>query len=256
MFPSLFLSHGAPTLALETESPTHRFLAGLGEKIGRPTAILIASAHWETRRPAVATTEEPATIHDFGGFPGALYEMNYPAPGAPEIAETTSELIEKSGITVERDARRGLDHGAWVPLRLMYPEADFPVFQLSVQAGSTPAFHFEIGKRLAPLREQGVLIIGSGSSVHNLRRVRFNSDEIADWAVAFDDWVTEKVEAGDVESLLDYRQLAPDAALAHPTEEHFLPLFLALGAGGRHPNAEVLHRHFAHGSLGHTAFAF
>lgn len=256
MFPSLFLSHGAPTLALETESPTHRFLASLGHRIGRPKAILMASAHWETLRPAVATTDRPATIHDFGGFPRALFEMTYPAPGAPEIAESVAELLEKEGIAVDRDFRRGLDHGAWVPLRLMYPEADIPVFQLSIQPQADPRHHFEIGQRLAPLREKGVLVIGSGSSVHNLRRVRFNSDDIADWAIRFDDWVVEKATAGDVASLLDYRRSAPDAELAHPTDEHFLPLFVALGAGGQLPKTEVLHRHFAHGSLGHTAFAF
>lgn len=165
--PALFVSHGAPLLAIR-DVPASRFLRGLGAKLGRPRAILIASAHWCTAEPVVATTEAPSTVHDFGGFPEELYQLSYPAPGAPEIAREAARLLREAGLRAAEDPGRGLDHGAWIPLLLMYPEADVPVAQVSIQPDRDPTHHWRVGKALRPLRDVGVLIVGSGTFTHNL----------------------------------------------------------------------------------------
>ncbi|HEY1044279.1 MAG TPA: class III extradiol ring-cleavage dioxygenase, partial [Telluria sp.] len=232
--PSLFISHGAPTLAI-SDSPARHFLAQLGARLPRPAAILVASAHWETMGgPAVSLAERPDTIHDFGGFPRELYEMRYAAPGAPDVARAAALLLEQAGIPAGRDPSRGLDHGAWVPLTLMYPQADIPVAQVSVVHDATPADHERIGRALAPLREQGVLIIGSGSLTHNLYEFRgqpIDSPAPA-WVREFAEWMKHALERGDSEALRNYRTQAPHSVKNHPTQEHLLPLYVALGAAG------------------------
>ncbi len=256
-FPSVFVSHGAPTLPME-DIPARRFLGELGRSLGRPRAVLCISAHWERTDPALSLAEAPETIYDFHGFPRALYELDYPAPGAPDLARAVAKLLATAGVEAALVEHRGLDHGAWVPLMLMYPGADVPATQLSVQSEDGPAAHQALGRSLAPLRAEGVLILGSGGAVHNLREWRAGDSTVPDWAVAFDDWLVDRIEADDLAALTDYRAQAPEGPRAHPTEEHFLPLFVAMGAGMT-PNGaggRVLHRSFAPGGLSMAAFAF
>ena len=226
--PTIFVSHGAPTLILGG-SPARAFLASLGKKLPRPRAIVAVSAHWDTDVPAVSLARQPETIHDFYGFPDALYRLRYAAPGAPELAERAAKLTGAA-----HDAHRGLDHGAWVPAMLGWPEADIPIFQLSVQPAESPAHHIALGRKLAALRAEGILVMGSGSATHNLRAlVRGGGDsEPEPWAQEFDDWLAETVEKGDEAALADYRAQAPGAVDAHPTDEHFLPLHVPYGAPG------------------------
>lgn len=255
--PALFVSHGAPTLALEPR-PTRSFLAQLGAAIGRPQAILTISAHWETAAPAVSTALHPETIHDFYGFPEALYAMRYPAPGAPELANQAMQLLAAAGLTAAGVADRGLDHGAWVPLLLMYPGADIPVTQLAVQTPLGPAHHWRLGEALRPLRDQGVLIIGSGSVTHNLRefgRYRYD-DEPPSWVSEFNDWLHTTVESPDREALIDYRMRAPQAARNHPTEEHLLPLLVAAGAATPGSRPQRLYAAYTYGVIGMDAYRF
>jgi 4,5-DOPA dioxygenase extradiol len=256
MFPSLFVSHGSPEILI-TESPARDFLSRLGTALGRPDAILVVSAHWETAEPALNTVETNATIHDFGGFPAPLYAMQYPAPGSPALAEKAAALLREAGLLVRMDTRRGLDHGAWVPLMLAYPAADIPVVQLSVQPRQGPAHHLALGQALRPLREQGVLIIGSGSFTHNLQeyfRDPANASE-PEWVTQFADWFDHALAESRLDDLLRYRQLAPHAERNHPTDEHLLPLYTALGAAGEKARAERLHVSAA-GVLRLDAYAF
>lgn len=256
--PSLFVSHGSPMLALDGSS-AHHFLKGFSDIVARPSNILVVSAHWETETPTVSLTAEPETIHDFGGFARELHEMRYAAPGAPELAEKTARLIEQAGLCVSRHPNRGLDHGAWVPLSLMYPEADIPVAQLSVQPQLGPRHHFAIGQALQKLREEGTLIMASGAVTHDLETLfgsRFDRDAQApDWVQDFADWVAAAIEDGRVNDLLDYRALAPHAVRNHPTEEHLLPLFVACGAASSSIDAERLHKSNAYGVLAMDVFA-
>jgi 4,5-DOPA dioxygenase extradiol len=245
-------------LALQ-ESPARRFLQQLGRTLPRPQAILVVSAHWETAGgPAVSLARQPETLHDFGGFPRALFEMQYPAPGAPDAAGRAAALLEAAGIPVARSDTRGLDHGAWVPLRLMYPEADIPVAQLSIVRGASPAQHEQIGRALASLREEGVLILASGSLTHNLYEFRGQGVDapVPDWVSEFGAWMKARLEADDRAALLDYRRAAPWAAENHPTDEHLLPLFVALGAAGAAAHASQLHSSFEHGVLAMDAYGF
>ncbi len=253
--PSLFVSHGAPTLPFEAASPARAFLAGLGRQLPRPLAILAVSAHWETARPTLSIAERPATVHDFHGFPRELYALRYPVPGAPALAERAAGLLRAAGLRAELDPGQGLDHGAWVPLLLAYPEADIPVVQLSVQPASDAAAHLALGRALAPLRDEGVLVLGSGGAVHNLGRIRYGGGPLPAWAQAFEDWLVGAVEAGDAAALAAWLDDAPEARVAQPSDEHFLPLLVALGAGGGAPG-RVLHRGFEHGSLSMAAFAW
>jgi 4,5-DOPA dioxygenase extradiol len=256
--PTLFVSHGSPMLALQ-DSPARRFLEQLGTTLPRPRAILVVSAHWETAgAPAVSLAGQPETIHDFGGFPRALFEMQYPAPGAPETAERAAALLEAAQVPVGRSSTRGLDHGAWVPLRLMYPQADIPVAQISIVRGASPARHEQIGRALAPLREEGVLILASGSLTHNLYEFRGQAVDAPapEWVSEFGAWMKARIEADDRSALLGYRQGAPFAVQNHPTDEHLLPLFVALGAGGQGAHATQIHSSFEHGVLAMDAYAF
>jgi 4,5-DOPA dioxygenase extradiol len=209
-------------------------LAALAREMPRPRAILVASAHWEAEGFRVGSAARPATIHDFGGFPAALYALEYPAPGDPELARAAARLIAGAGLAVSEDPGRGLDHGAWVPLSLMYPPADIPVATVSLWHGHGPAAHFALGRALAPLTDSGVLVLGSGGLTHDLSRVWNRApDAAADPTIAaFADWMETQLADGDLDALLDYRRRAPHARAHHPTEEHLLPLFVALGAAG------------------------
>lgn len=248
--PALFVSHGAPTLMIE-DNPAHHFIRQLGGRYPRPKAVVVASAHWLTRAPAVSGAVQPETIHDFGGFPEVLYRMQYPAQGAPELAEKIAALVPDMAVHPER----GLDHGAWVPLKLMYPEADIPVLQVAIQPKATPAHHYELGKKLAGLREEGVMILGSGSLTHNLYEIGNDSPQAVTAATAFANWIEEKIKAADTDALLDYRARAPYAEFNHPTDEHLLPLFVALGAGAG-GSGEALHRSFEYSILAMDAYSF
>jgi len=238
--------------------PVAGVLASLGRALPRPKAILCVSAHWQAPRPCVSLAEAPETIHDFYGFPRPLYDLRYPAPGAPELARRAAALLEAAGFACDRDPERGLDHGAWEPLMLMYPDADVPVAQLALRADGDAEAHLALGRALAPLRAEGVLILGSGTATHNLAEWRAGS-ETPDWARGFEDWLVAAVSAGDAAAIGDYLKRGPQARRAHPSAEHFLPLPLAMGAGsadnGKIPG-QVLHRGFSYGSLSMAAFAF
>jgi len=254
---SLFVSHGAPTLPL-ADVPARRFLEQLGTRLARPEAILVASAHWETERPAVTASAINSTVHDFFGFAPELYEMRYAAPGSVVLAKRVAALLGAAGFACDLDTERGLDHGAWVPLFMAWPEADIPVLQVSLQSRLGPAHHLRLGRALAPLGEAGVLVIGSGSLTHNLAALSGDdgNDRAPDWVGAFADWVADALEEGRSEELLDYRRRAPFAARSHPSEEHLLPLFVALGAAGAGARAERLHASVTRGGLRMDAFAF
>jgi 4,5-DOPA dioxygenase extradiol len=257
MLPALFVSHGSPMLAL-THSPARDFLRGLGREIGRPSAILVASAHWETRIPVFNAVARNATIHDFYGFPPELFAMRYEPPGAPDLAHRAAGLLAAAGFETAIDASRGLDHGAWVPLTLMYPAADIPVLQVGIQSQLDPAHHLRLGRALAPLRQENVLIVGSGSFTHDLSRIRrgaMDAPQPHD-VVAFADWFDTAITEGRTADLLNYRTRAPYAVQQHPTDEHLLPLYVALGAGGEHSVPERLHSSAMYSSLRMDAYAF
>ncbi|MBJ7501508.1 MAG: dioxygenase [Sphingopyxis sp.] len=261
--PSLFLSHGSPMMALEP-SPARSFLAGLGDQLPRPRAILVISAHhdaaFEGGRATVTASPAPPTIHDFGGFPDELFAMRYPAPGDPALASRVVELLASHGLAVTADSERGLDHGAWVPLSLIYPDADIPVVQLSIASNTPPEWHHALGRALAPLRDDGVLIIGSGSITHNLRALfsaRLPIDAPAPaWVTGFTDWIADRMAAGAIDDVLHSVERAPHGADNHPTPDHILPLFVAMGAGGASLNAERLHHSVTYGLLAMDVYAF
>lgn len=254
MFPALFLSHGSPMMAL-TDSPARDFMRGLGRELGTPNAILVASAHWETRTPAVNKVDRNVTIHDFYGFPPELFAMRYEPPGAPALADKAAALLRDAGLPCAIDLERGLDHGAWVPLTLMYPAADIPVMQISIQPHLGPEHHLRLGQALAPLREDNVLVIGSGSFTHNLRllqRDAVDGRQPQD-VVAFADWFDTAITEGRTDDLLKYRTEAPYAERQHPTDEHLLPLYVAMGAGGK---PRRLHTSAMYSALRMDAYAF
>jgi 4,5-DOPA dioxygenase extradiol len=229
--PSVFVSHGSPMHALQP-GPAGEAWAALGRRAGRPRAILIASAHWETAQPMLTGAGRPETIHDFYNFPEPLYRLRYPAPGAPDVAQRARELLLEDDFEAGIDASRGLDHGAWSPLLYMYPDADVPVVQLSVQPHLGPGHHFRMGQALRALRDENVLVIGSGHLTHNLRDWARGQGAPAPYAREFQDWVKQRIDARNFEDLINYRSLSAQGVRAHPTDEHFLPLFVALGAAG------------------------
>ncbi len=234
--PALFVSHGAPTLILD-DVPARAFLARVGGDLGRPAAIVVVSAHYEASGPVrVDRSVRPRTIHDFRGFPPALYEIEYPAPGDPGLADEIVALVRAAGLAAETDEGWGLDHGAWVPLALMYPDADIPVVAVSLDPEAGPDHHRRLGAALAPLRARGVLVLCSGAFTHNLdeipRPFRQIDTPAPDWVTSFADWASTAIVEGRADDLLDYRRIAPNGARNHPTEEHLLPLFAAMGAGG------------------------
>ncbi|WP_114392112.1 dioxygenase [Oleisolibacter albus] len=253
--PALFLSHGSPMLVVE-DGPAHRFLGHLGAALPRPRAILAVSAHWSTAQPVLSAAAQPDTIHDFGGFPPLLYQMRYPAPGAPDLAVAVAQRLTAAGLPAALHADRGLDHGAWVPLTLIYPGADIPVLQLSIQRHRDPAHHLALGEALRPLRDEGVLILASGALTHNLGEITGRGAVAPAWVQSFADWMGTALLEGRRADLLAYRARAPHAARNHPTDEHLLPLFTALGAGTPGVPPRVLHRSTTYGVLAMDAFAF
>lgn len=257
--PTLFVSHEAPTLPLERGIPACEFLAGLGNRYPGITAVLCISAHWNTPRPSVNAVTHPATIHDFSGFPRELYRISYPAPGSPDLARRAAGLVESAGFPCDTDTGRGLDHGAWVPLMLMYPDARIPVVQLSIQGHLDPARHLALGDAIAPLRREGVLVIGSGGAVHPLGdpTVALGEGLPTDaWAIAFNDWLNRAVTTGDRESLVRYRELAPSSVHAQLYPDHFMPLLASLGAAGPKATGTIIHQSWYWGNLGMGAYEF
>ncbi|QVL17558.1 dioxygenase [Pseudomonas qingdaonensis] len=254
MLPSLFISHGSPMLALEPGA-SGPALARLAAQLPRPRAIVVMSAHWETTELRVTSNPHPPTWHDFGGFPAALYAVQYPAPGDPQLAEQVRQRLNEAGLPTTLDAKRPFDHGAWVPLSLMYPAADIPVVQVSLPSQNGPAYQQQVGQALAALREEGVLLIGSGSITHNLRELDWHAgpESVEPWALAFRDWMIDKLAAGDTPALHDYRRQAPFAVRNHPSDEHLLPLYFARGAGERFA---IEHQGFTLGALGMDIYRF
>jgi 4,5-DOPA dioxygenase extradiol len=256
-FPAVFVSHGAPTLPIEV-SPARDFLSGLGKTLGKPEAILVVSAHWETGEAAVSAVVRPETMHDFFGFPQELYRLAYPAPGAPALASRVSKLLGGKGIATHVHPTRGLDHGAWVPLLLMYPDADIPVTQLTVQPPLGTGHHFQLGEALRPLRDEGVLILGSGGTTHNLHEFGHHRRVAAPpaWVTGFQEWLARTLESGNTDDFLHYRERGPDAARNHPSEEHFMPIFAAAGAGNPDIAGRRIHRSHTFGILAMDAYRF
>ena len=258
-FPALYISHGSPMLALG-HTPARVFLEAYGRELGKPKAILVATAHFETRSPALTADTKPEMIYDFGGFPRALFEMQYPAPGSPELATRAAQMLGAAGIPAAPVEGRGYDHGTWVPLKLMYPDADIPVVQLSVQPGLGAAHHVAMGRALAPLREEGVLVMGSGSITHNLGELFRSGREIEaptpTWVSDFGEWMHDKIEAGAIEDVIKWDERAPYARKNHPSAEHFLPLPFAMGAGGADHRGKRVHTSCEYGILMMDAYAW
>jgi 4,5-DOPA dioxygenase extradiol len=252
--PSLFISHGSPMFAVEPGllGPA---LQRVGAHAPAPAAVVIVSPHWQTRGVRVTATAAPETIHDFGGFPAALYALQYRPPGDPSLAADIVQRLDDAGFDASLDSRRGLDHGAWVPMRYLRPGADVPVVQVSLPNDIDAAGALRLGRALAPLRERGVVIVGSGSLTHNLYEFRQHVRD-PEYAQAFVDWVTEALERRDVDSLVDYRTRAPHAARAHPTEEHFLPLLVALGASRDDERPALIEGGMTYGVLSMDSYGF
>lgn len=253
-FETLFLSHGAPDLLLD-DVPAHAFLAKFRKSLMKPRAIVVASAHWLTRAPAVDAVATPRTIHDFSGFAPELSRVQYGAPGDPELAVEIVREMAAHGIACSA-VERGLDHGAWVPLALIWPDADVPVLQIALQPHLGTAHHLGLGRALERLRHAGVLVIGSGSATHDLGSLMPPGSIAPAWVTEFDDWLVDAVERGDAEALVNYRSRAPSAESNHPTEEHYIPLLVAFGAAGPNARGRTLHRSTTYGVLSMTAFAF
>jgi 4,5-DOPA dioxygenase extradiol len=253
--PALFLSHGAPTFALEPGVAGAQ-LRALGRALGKPRAVLVVSPHWQASTVKIGASAQPETIHDFGGFPRALGAIRYRAPGAPDVARLVQQCLHEAGIDASLDERRGLDHGAWVPLLYLFPEADVPVLQLAMPFDLDAGHAFALGRALAPLGQQDVLIVGSGSLTHNLYEFRTGATEEAAYAREFTAWVRQAVLAGDRERLVGTLEHAPHALRAHPSDEHFLPLLVALGAANEVLPATVLDGGIRHGVLAMESYVF
>jgi 4,5-DOPA dioxygenase extradiol len=254
--PVLFVSHGAPTVALEAGglgAALASFVAG----IDPPRAAAVVSAHWTARREiGITSAARHRLVYDFGGFPRELYEIEWPAPGAPDVAARAAALLESVGFRARLDPVRGLDHGAWIPLRFAWPAAEVPVVQIALPEADPPALA-RMGAALAPLRDEGVLLVGSGGIVHNLARVRLHGPEEPPdpWAVGFDAWCAERIAALDLHGLARWREDGPDAALAQPTPEHLAPIFVVLGAAAPGDRPETVHEGIRHGNLSMRSFA-
>jgi 4,5-DOPA dioxygenase extradiol len=256
--PSLFVSHGSPMTAIQP-SAARDFFLHVARDLPRPKAILVATAHFESEAPLLTADAKPEMIYDFGGFPKPLFEIVYPAPGQPELAVRATQLLRGAGYKADAVIHRGYDHGTWVPLSLMYPDADIPVVQVSVQPRLGSAHHVALGQALAPLRDEGVMIVGSGSLTHNLwelsRSGREMNAPVRDWVRDFTEWVADKIEAGSVEDIADYRTRAPFARENHPRDEHFLPLPFAMGAGDG-AKGKRIHASYDYGLLAMDAYLF
>lgn len=253
--PTLFVSHGAPTFALEPGLAGAN-LAALGRRLPCPQSVLVVSPHWMTRQPQATLSLRPQTIHDFGGFDPALYQLRYPAEGAHLAARRALELLKAAGLPATSDADRGLDHGAWVPLMHLYPNADVPVFQVSLPLWLDADGAYDYGRALAPLADEGVLIVGSGSLTHNLYEFSMGDARAQAYAAEFAQWVREAVLEGDHERLRHALAIAPHARRAHPTAEHYLPLLVAAGAAAQTLPASVIEGGIVHGVLSMDSFVF
>lgn len=250
----LFVGHGNPMNGFESNSFARSWMA-LGESLPAPAAVLCVSAHWLTEGTFVNDSPRPETIHDFWGFPRELYEVRYECPGSPGFAAQVRSLITSA--PVETTGQWGLDHGAWVPMRRLFPQADVPTFQLSIDMTRPGRFHYLLGRELAPLRGQGVLIMGSGNIVHNLGAARFDQEATPyDWALEFDRLVEELIATGEDEALIDYRSLGKAAGLSIPTPDHFWPLLYILGARDRDESVSFPTTGVAHGSVSMRAVLF
>lgn len=255
MLPSLFLAHGSPALAIEDNAYT-AFLKGLGERY-RPKAIVIFTAHWESPVLTISSHDDTyETIYDFGGFPDELYTIQYPALGSTTLAAKLAEAFRSKGIAVRMDGERGLDHGSWTLLYKMFPKADIPVVQLSVNPYLPPEEQFAIGEALRGLGEEDILVIGSGVTVHNLRAVKWGQTHPEPWAVEFDDWLLAQTERKDTQALFRYAEEAPHARIAVPRAEHFVPFFLAMGSGDPEGPAVPIYRGYEYGTLSYLCMQF
>ncbi len=253
--PSLFVSHGAPTFALEPGRAGAQ-LGALGRQLERPRAVVVVSPHWTTRGVRVTGALRPETIHDFGGFDRRLYDMAYPAEGDPALAQRIAALLSQAGWPAQVDPQRGLDHGAWVPLMHLFPRADLPVLQVSMPVGLDSASAWRLGQALAPLAAEGVLVVGSGSLTHNLYEFRMGSTVEADYAREFTHWIRDAVRAGDAARVVEGLERAPHAQRAHPTSEHYLPLVIALGAAPQALPVTVLDGGIEHEVLAMESYVF
>lgn len=253
--PSLFLSHGAPDLLLG-DSLARRFLTELGQAIPRPAAILVISAHWETATVMVTGGSAPPTIRDFAGFPDELYRREYHAPGSPALAYRVVELLRSESIAASVDSARGLDHGVWIPLSLAYPDADIPIVQLSLQQKRSAKNQLKLGRALRVLRSENVLVIGSGGLTHDLPAWRSGVGATPSYVTRFADWIHDALMDGAIGRLLSFRDEAPEAQRNHPTDEHIMPLFIAMGAGGEPLTAKRLHHGVMHAVLRMDVYAF
>ena len=240
--PSLFIAHGNPNILI-TPGKYREFLSNFHTLIKKPDAIIIFTAHWESNTQLISSVKQYETIYDFTGFPREMYEMSYPAPGHPELAKEILNVLKENGIESALDETRGIDHGAWAILKIMYPDADIPVVQMSVSVEATPEEAFKIGKSLQAFRERNIAIIGSGNTVHNVADVRIPllEGENPDWATEFDDWMGKYISEWNTEELFEYKK-APWAWKAAPTTDHFIPLYYALGAGDNTRKPSILHR--------------
>ncbi|XP_039038654.1 extradiol ring-cleavage dioxygenase-like [Hibiscus syriacus] len=257
---TFYISHGSPALPIDDSLPAKQFLVSWKDKVfpQTPKSILVISAHWDTCFPSVNIVPRNDTIHDFSGFPDPLYKLEYPAPGAPELALRVKELLIASGLEhVDEDRGRGLDHGAWVPLMLMYPEADIPVCQLSVQSERDGNYHYNMGKALVPLKDQGVLIMGSGAATHNLEVLSKDLDGVVlPWALEFDTWLKDALLQGRYKDVNEYEEKAPHAKMAHPWPEHLYPLHVAMGAAGENAKAKLIHESWHLGAFSYASYQF
>ena len=252
--PVFFISHGAPTFAIEPGTLGPR-LQALGQQLTGAKAVLVVSPHWQTRDVQVMTSAQPATVHDFGGFPAALYQLQYPASGQPDIAMEAVRLLNEAGIPTSTDAQRGLDHGAWVPLMHLLPDASVPVFQVSIPRTLSTSQALQLGQALAPLRHQGVVILASGSMTHNLYEFNPYATQAEPYVQEFASWVRSAIMNQATPTLLHYRELAPHAQRAHPSEEHFLPLLVAYGASGKE-QAQLIDDSILHGVLSMESYVW
>jgi len=256
--PTVFVSHGSPMLAIE-DSLARGFLSGLGSELPQPRAVVVFSAHYDAPHVHVTGAAAPRTIHDFGGFPPELYRLRYAAPGEPALAAEISALLSAAALPAVVELERGLDHGAWIPLMLMYPEAAVPVLEVSIDSARQPEHHFALGRALRPLRERGVLLLGSGGATHNLAAYFAGGSSGAgppEWVEAFNEWTAGAIAQRRFDDLLDYARRAPYAAQNHPTSEHYLPLFCVLGAAHDAESGERLHASYDRGVLSLDAYGF
>lgn len=251
LMPALFIGHGSPMNGIENNPYSNRW-AELAKEIPVPKAVLVVSAHWFTRGTLITSMDHPPTIHDFGGFPKELFDVQYPAPGNPTLAMEAARLVTRTNVTLDHDW--GLDHGAWTIVRHMYPEATIPVLQLSIDYTQPAAYHYELAKDLRVLRSKGVLLIGSGNMVHNLRVIDWKYPNNGfDWAIEMNETFKTLIQSGDHAALINYEKLGQAARLAIPTPEHYLPLLYTLGLQGKPESATIFNDSTLMGSISMTS---